>query len=235
MMTVENSKYTYSHPIFVGKPTWEWDFDDSAKYLVSSILFLLFGIALFFLCHYLSIAEGIQLGIFIFWLRVAAILSIVIFALAGFLSVYLMFEDGSLPHFGHFLAYKSYNVHMTIDSDKLCILMGEDLDAEVVWWRYAWTCPWECLADIQFAKNKKLGAITMTAKSLRKDPSPHVRPLGGWHYSEERFGTPLMPNEQVEIFGGRNTIILHLSEATANKVFAALDRFSPGHVDTIAS
>lgn len=233
MQTPENNKYTYSHPLFVGKPTREWDFNDSAKYLVSSILFLLFGIALFFLCHYLSIAEGVQLGRFIFWLRVAATLSIAIFSLAGLLSVYLMFEDGSLPHFGHFLAYNSYNVRMTIDSDKLCILMGEDLDTEVI--QYAWICPWECLADIQFAKNKKLGAITMTAKSLRKDPSPYVRPLGGWHYSEERFGTPLMPNEQVAVFGGRNTIILHLSESTANEVVAALDRFSPGHVDTIAS
>lgn len=233
MQTPQNNKYTYSHPLFVGKPTWEWDFDDSATYLVSSILFLLFGVGLFFLGHYLSMMEGVQLGIHIFWLRVAAILSIVIFVLAGFLSVYEMFEDGSLPHFGHFLIYNSYNVRMTIDSDCLYIRMGEDLNAEG--FQYAWICPWECLTDIQFAKNKKLGAITMTAKSLRKDPSPHVRPLSGWHYSEERFGTPLMPNEQVEAFGGRNTVILHLSEATANEVIAALDRFSPGHVDTIAS
>lgn len=233
MQIPENNKYTYSHPLFVGKPTWEWDFDDSANYLVSSILFLLFGIALLFLCHFLSMMEGVQLETYIFWLNVAAILSIVIFVLAGFLSVYSMFEDGSLPHFGHFLTYNSYNVRMTIDSDKLSILMGEDLNAEV--FQYAWICPWKCLADIQFAKNKKLGSITMTAKSLRKDPTPHVRPLGGWHYSEERFGTPLMPNEQVKVFGGRNTIILHLSESTANEVMAALDQFSPGHVDTSAS
>ena len=232
MQTSRNDKYTYSHPLLVGRPTREWNPDDSAKYLVAALGFLSLGIIFFFMYHFFSLADkrySIPTAV-PFCFELLTILSFVLFVINVFLSVYEMFEAGSLPQFGCFLVtYNAYYVRITVNKSGLQILLSDD-------WKekghhYLWNCPWECLSGITFTKNKRLGTVRMTAKIKHKDPAPYVKRAGGWHYSNEQFGNPLTEDEQKKAFGGRNKIVLHLPEHETTEIVDAINQFSPSYVN----